>query len=121
MTIEQNNICETFNNFVTNALPNAYVNARVQKLIGQETIVIAFAGAKTWPSNIMQNDPAFMQFIVFVNSDGSADIEAPTMHSSKLRKAGLKFRKIAKENEAAAMAHLTRWFIKNRDIINSVM
>lgn len=121
MSVEQNNICETFMNIMQSAFPDAYINARVHKMfLGADAILITFAGAKTWVNNIIENDVAFMRFLVSIEDNGKVTIEAPAMHSNALRRAGLKFRKITKENEGQAVAHLARWFIKNRDLIKSV-
>ena len=115
MSEAQTNACTAFNILVQDAFPDSLVNARTVRILGEECILITFTGSKTYANNIPENDPAFMKFIVHVNKDGTAEVEAPTTHSSALRNAGVKFRKTKAANEAEVMQKLAQWFIKNHD------
>jgi hypothetical protein len=114
MSEQQANICTAFNIMVRYAFPDSMVYARVANILG-ETIVITFTQKTQYSNNIAENDPAFMKFLVHVGKDGSAEINAPAMHSNATKDAGVKFRKIKAASEGDAMQKLAHWFIKNHD------
>lgn len=120
MSDNQATICQAFNIVIKDAFLDSFVNARVANILG-ETILVTFAQGTKWSNDIIENDPAFMKFLVHVDKNtGEAEIEAPTTHSSALKQNGVKFRKIKAINEAEAMQKLTQWFLKNHDGIMSV-
>lgn len=105
-----------------NLFPNSNVKVYAQSIIGEKNIYVRYINAispEKCSNGIMENDPAFMRFC-FGRNRGKTVIEAPCMHSSKLRNAGLKFRKITAETEEIACDKLLAWFEKNREVILSV-
>ena len=100
--------------------PTAYVHGRVGNLLGP-TIRLTYASrpAAECANGILENDPAFMGFHVYVDSrTGKCEIESPSTHGNKMfRQDGLKFRKISGESEIAVVNKLVKWFEKNREII----
>lgn len=105
-----------------NMFPTSNVKVYAQSIIGEKNIYVRYINAPSpaeCSNGIMENDPAFMRFC-FGRKAGKVVIEAPCMHSSKLRNAGLKFRKITADNESLACEKLLAWFEKNREVILSV-
>lgn len=119
-TTLQQDIALLMHETVKAMFPTAYVNGRVRNLLGS-TICLTYASrpAAECSSGILENDPAFMAFHVYVDSrTGKCEIEFPSTHCCKLfRQDGLKFRKLSGDNEAQVINKLTKWFDKNREII----
>jgi hypothetical protein len=113
--------CEFFNSAVSALFPNGFVMAKSVKLLGQDTIVISFGNEtrERWINGIFENDPAALRAMVSREGDKFV-IESPTFYSHLFRKANIKFRKIVKESEEAALESFVKWFAKNKDAINSL-
>lgn len=120
----QTDIVEALNNELKALFPTSGVNARIRRLLGHEDVCVLYTNAQDvsqCSNRIWENDRAYMHFSIERNRDGSAYIEAPTMHfTNNLREAGVKFRKINAPDEATAATKLVAWFKKNRDAILSV-
>lgn len=109
-------VCDSFNAKIREEFPGCFVNARVQRMIGGDTIVITFANVprlEDAPNGIAENANAFMRLLVHREPPG-ATIERPTMHYNDK---ALKFRKISAKTEAEAMTKLADWFIRNKAVI----
>ena len=110
--------------FLHNAIkalfPTAVVNGRVGNLLGP-TIRLTYTSktAAENSSGILENDPAYMSFHVYVDSrNGKCEIEFPSTHCCKLfRQDGLKFRKLSGKSEQEVCEKLVKWFEKNKTII----
>lgn len=106
-------------NAIKDLFPTAVVNGRVGNLMGP-TIRLTYT-SKTAADNsngILENDPAFMSFHVYVDSrTGKCEIEYPSTHCSRLFREGLKFRKLSGNSEQEVCEKLVKWFAKNSAII----
>lgn len=119
MQTARQDICTNFSGQLMAEFPNRYINVRLRKLVGDDIICVTYANIakkEDAANGILENAPGFMSFIMFVKSDGSAEIERPVMHYTDK---ALKFRRITASSEALALDKLYGWFVKNKDIILS--
>jgi hypothetical protein len=119
---QQESNCIHINRMLSNIFPDAFVHARVRSILSQPNVHLTFASKKSgWANNIILNDPAYMSFMIHVNTDGTAYIDHPTTHSSRVwHDTGMKFRKIKAPSEYIATLKLIEWFAKNHVAILSV-
>lgn len=120
---DQIELCTELHDALLPLFPNAFVHARQRTILGQTNIHLTFArSCSGWSSNIIENDPAFMGFMVHIERDGTANIERPCTHSNAMfRDHGLKFRKIKGNDESVAVGKLIEWFKKNQKIIDGTV
>jgi hypothetical protein len=112
--------------FLTTALtalfPTNGVLVKAVKIVGEENIHVRFTyftDSSQWSSGIIENDPAFMRFMIHVNKNGTAEIEYPSTHCNRImrRNGPVKFRKINGKTEHDAAVKLVAWFQKNQAAI----
>lgn len=107
---------------LTALFPNSGIVSHVRTIIGEPNIWVRYTNAKSVEqcnSNIWENDPAYMSFMIDYRGDRSW-IMAPTMHSLTLRRNGVKFRKINAKSQKEAAEKLIAWLAKNKDAILAV-
>lgn len=95
--------------------PTSGVRVIQRVYLGESNIHVRYTNARTAEdcvSGIYENDPAYMSFAIWNDSEGFY-IEAPTTHRSVLRNAGVKFRKIKGATEKICADKLAAWFKKN--------
>jgi hypothetical protein len=107
---------------LTALFPTNGVRAKIARVIGEDYILVRFTyytEASQWASGIIENDPAFMLFMININKDGSAEIEYPSTHCNRVmrRNGPVKFRKINGKTEHDAAVKLVAWFKKNQAAI----
>lgn len=111
----QMDVCVYLDSALRAIFPTSGLRAHSRTIIGQSNVHILYTNAsrkEDCQSNILENDPAFMAFAIWSDSEGF-HIEAPTTHSRVLKNAGVKFRKIKGATEKVCAEKLVAWFKKN--------
>lgn len=115
-------IAEYIQNALVALFPYNGVNSRVRNVLGENIYVLYthFKDKSQCSSGILENDPAFMHFMICQDRKGWY-IEYPSTHCNKIfSNPALKFRKINGKTEFEAAQKLINWFIKNRELILTV-
>lgn len=102
--------------------PDNGVNSRVRNVLGDTIFVLYthFKDKSQCSMGILENDPAFMHFMIQHDRKGFY-IEYPSTHCNKIfYQDALKFRKINGKTELEAAQKLVAWFKKNRELILNV-
>ena len=109
--------CSALNVLVAVKLPEAHINARLVRSIGEDTIMVTFTHRKEWVNKIIENDKFFHKLLVQHDEKGWY-CEGPIVpkHAMKLAGAVKKWRKISGKTEDEVMTKLTQWFLDNADI-----
>lgn len=100
-----------------------HVWVRERRIIGETNIHIRYthnALAEQCRSGIIENDPAYMAFVLWNDERGGSGyyIEFPTTHMGRVFDGGaVRFRKLKGKTEREAAEKLVAWFARHRDHI----